>query len=48
MYAASPINTAMAPNAIINNSGGQGHENRSPYLVVNFIIALTGIFPSRN
>jgi microcystin-dependent protein len=48
MYAASPINTAMAPNAIINNNGGQGHENRSPYLVVNFIIALTGIFPSRN
>lgn len=47
-YAASPINTPMAPNAIANAGGGQGHENRSPYLVVNFIIALTGIFPSRN
>jgi microcystin-dependent protein len=47
-YATSPINTAMAANAIGNNVGGQGHENRSPYLVVNFIIALTGIFPSQN
>ncbi len=28
--------------------GGQSHENRQPYLAVTFIIALTGIFPSRN
>jgi len=27
---------------------GQGHENRSPYLVLNFVIALQGIFPSQN
>lgn len=47
-YAGSPFNTAMASQAIVNAGGGQGHENRSPYLVVNFIIALTGIFPSRN
>jgi microcystin-dependent protein len=47
-YASSPINTALAPNAIANTGGGQAHENRSPYLVVNFIIALTGIYPSRN
>ena len=46
-YAASPINTAMASNAIANAGSNQGHENRSPYLVINFIIALTGIFPSR-
>jgi len=26
----------------------QPHENRSPFLVLNFIIALNGIFPSRN
>lgn len=26
----------------------QAHNNRQPYLVLNFIIALTGIFPSRN
>ncbi|HEY6768250.1 MAG TPA: tail fiber protein [Candidatus Sulfotelmatobacter sp.] len=47
-YATSPINTAMATNAISNNAGGQGHENRAPYQVVNFIIALAGIFPPRN
>jgi microcystin-dependent protein len=28
--------------------GSQPHENMSPYLVLNFIIALQGIFPSRN
>lgn len=28
--------------------GGQAHENMQPYLVVNFAIALSGIFPSRN
>jgi microcystin-dependent protein len=27
---------------------GQGHENRPPFLVLNFCIALSGIFPSRN
>jgi microcystin-dependent protein len=47
-YAASPFSTGMAANAIANNGSNQGHENRSPYLVVNFIIALTGIFPTRN
>ena len=31
-----------------NAGGGQAHENRSPYLVVNYIIALNGIYPSRN
>jgi microcystin-dependent protein len=30
------------------NGGGQSHENRSPYLAVYYIIALQGIFPSRN
>ena len=28
--------------------GSQPHNNRSPYLAVSFIIALEGIFPSRN
>ena len=27
---------------------GQPHENMMPFLTVNFIIALTGVFPSRN
>jgi len=28
--------------------GGQPHENRQPFLTLNFCIALQGIFPSRN
>jgi microcystin-dependent protein len=45
--AGSPL-TAMSPDAIGNNSGGQAHSNMQPYLVLNHVIALTGIFPSRN
>jgi microcystin-dependent protein len=37
----------MATTAISNAGGGQAHENRAPFLVVNFVIALVGIFPSR-
>lgn len=38
----------MSPSAIAPAGGNQGHENRPPYLTVNFCIALTGIFPSRS
>jgi microcystin-dependent protein len=38
----------MGPTSIALNGGNQPHANESPYLVVNFIIALQGIFPSRN
>ena len=31
-----------------NAGGGQSHENMQPFLVLNFIIALQGLFPSRN
>jgi microcystin-dependent protein len=34
--------------AIENTGGGQGFSNRQPFTAVNFIIALVGIFPSRN
>jgi microcystin-dependent protein len=37
----------MSPNALSNTGGSQPHNNLAPYLVVNFIIALTGIFPAR-
>jgi microcystin-dependent protein len=43
-YSASP-NTAMNPASILATGGGQPHENMSPYLVLNFCIALQGIFP---
>jgi microcystin-dependent protein len=28
--------------------GGQSHENRSPFIAMNWIIALEGIYPSRD
>lgn len=31
-----------------NTGGNQDHTNMQPYLVVNFIIALEGTYPSRN
>lgn len=40
--------SAMNSNAIANTGGGQPHANVQPFLCVNFIIALVGIFPSRN
>ena len=33
----------------LNGAGNsQAHQNKQPYLVLNYIIALQGIFPSRN
>jgi microcystin-dependent protein len=40
--------TEMATESVGNTGGSQAHENRSPYLVLNFCMALSGIFPSRN
>ena len=39
---------AMHAGSISNTGGGQAHPNRQPYQAVRFIIALQGIFPSRN
>jgi len=41
-------NTAMVPAAIKPVGGGQPHPNLQPYLVLTFVIALQGIYPSRN
>ncbi|WP_262249950.1 phage tail protein [Parapedobacter soli] len=43
-----PANVAMSPQAIGPAGGSQPHENRQPYIAMNYIIALQGIFPSRN
>lgn len=34
--------------AAVGNTGGQPHSNMQPYLVVNYCIAVQGIFPSRS
>ena len=44
-YAVAP-DTPMH-NAALGVTGGQGHENRQPFTVLNFVIALQGLFPSR-
>ena len=36
------------PAVVANTGGSQPHENMSPFLVLNFIIALQGVFPSQN
>ncbi len=40
--------TAMAAGVVANVGGSQAHLNMQPFLVLNFCIALQGIFPSPN
>lgn len=47
LYAASAPGIALAPQAIGPAGGGQVHENRQPYLALNYIIALSGLFPTQ-
>jgi microcystin-dependent protein len=47
-YAAATSGAAMSAAAIGPTGTSQPHNNMSPYLVLNFIIALQGIFPARN
>jgi microcystin-dependent protein len=46
-FAPAP-NAALNPAAVATTGGSQPHPNQAPYLVLNFAIALVGIFPSRN
>ena len=41
------IDTQMAPGALEPAGGGQPHDNMIPFLAINFIIALEGIYPSQ-
>ena len=42
------LDTPMLAGAVSQVGGSQPHDNMSPYLTLNFVIALQGIFPSRN
>ena len=56
VWAGSGLNqfSSAAPNATMNAAavatagGGQAHDNLMPFLVINFIISLFGIFPSQS
>jgi len=48
MYSSAAPAAPMAPNALSLSGGNQPHENMSPYLAINFIIATEGIYPPPN
>jgi microcystin-dependent protein len=48
LYAGASNLTALDPQAISTVGGSQAHLNMQPFLVLNFCIALQGIFPSQN
>jgi len=49
LYSNAPTSTAnLASQAIGLSGGNQPHNNISPYLALNYIIAMEGIFPSQN
>ena len=51
-YGPAPSNVgsaiALHPQALSSTGGGQAHNNMQPSLVLQFSIALTGIYPPRN
>ena len=49
IYSDSPPTANVMSSACMKNDGGsQPHDNMMPYLVISFIIALEGIYPSQN
>jgi len=48
-FTKNPASAPMDASAVTSIGGNQPHENRSPYLVLNYCIAIQpGIFPSQN
>jgi microcystin-dependent protein len=47
-YSDAGQNGTMPANTVSITGGSQPHANMQPFLCVSFIIALNGIFPSRN
>jgi microcystin-dependent protein len=47
IYRAGAASVIMNPNAVGATGGSQPHNNFQPYLCVDFIISLFGIFPSQ-
>jgi microcystin-dependent protein len=46
-FASSTDGTSLHPAAIASAGGNQPHENRQPFLVLNFCICLQALFPSQ-
>lgn len=47
MYGAATNFVPMSPATVTNAGGSQAHLNMQPFLIINFCIALQGIFPSQ-
>lgn len=48
IYANTPPTALLAPTTLVPNGGGQPHSNMQPFLTINFIIALVGVYPARS
>jgi microcystin-dependent protein len=48
IYAPPASLVPLSPASVANTGGGQPHNNQQPYLVLTFVIAIVGVFPSRN
>jgi len=46
-YIEDSASTSMGSNSVSSTGGSQSHTNIMPFLCVNYIIALFGIYPSR-
>jgi len=47
-YSTTTPSHSMAPAAIGSTGGSQPHDNLPPFLTINFVIALEGIYPSQS
>jgi microcystin-dependent protein len=47
-YSSESPQTSLGAATVTATGGSQPHDNVQPYLVLNFLIALQGIYPSRN
>jgi microcystin-dependent protein len=48
LYASDTAPSQPMASAAVGATGGQPHANMMPYLALNFCIAMSGLFPSRN
>jgi len=46
-YSNTPPDSNMDPAALGSSGGSQPHDNMIPFLVINFILSLFGVFPSQ-
>jgi len=47
-YSSAAPSVALSPNAIGSSGGSQPHDNMIPFLVINFILSLFGIYPTQS